>query len=154
MKKVYQTRFGGLDKPLEEQGNCFQACVASILEIPLEDAFDCIPFEEYPKSKLFEKQVWYLEFNKWLAGFGLASIFLEWEPTTPKITTFLGYHIAEFKRTPPKDGMNHAVVIYNGEVVHDPNPQSNVKADGLRGIYLLVPLDISALIDKKKVKDD
>ncbi|KKL84801.1 hypothetical protein LCGC14_1961060, partial [marine sediment metagenome] len=37
MKPIYQTRFAGPDAPVAEQGNCFAACLASILECSLEE---------------------------------------------------------------------------------------------------------------------
>jgi len=145
MIKINQTRFGGLDKPIEEQGNCFQACIASILEIPLEQAFDCIPFDTDPKAERFEHQPWYVEFNNWLSKFGLASIYLEWKPTTPAVTPLIGYHMAEVKSNTLKNGESHCVVIHNGELVHDPNPKSKVNGDDLLGVYLIVPLDVANL---------
>ena len=143
MIKVYQTRFGGVDKPLEEQGNCFQACLASILEIPLEDAFDCIPYDSPIEGSALEAQPWYIAFNKWLAKYGIASIYLTWVPTIPMITSPLGYHIAEVKSTTLKQGESHAVVIHNGDLVHDPNPNSKVNSTDMLGIYLIVPLNVA-----------
>jgi len=142
--KIYQTRFGGSDKPIIEQGDCFQACLASILEIPYEQAFSCVYGYDKPKEgELFEKQPWYVDFNKWLEQYGLASIYLEWKPTIPAVTSLLGFHIAEVKSSTLKNGDTHAVVIHNGDLVHDPNPKSKVNGDDLLGVYLLVPLDIS-----------
>ncbi|MCH6575571.1 MAG: hypothetical protein IH795_10285, partial [Bacteroidetes bacterium] len=37
---VNQTKFGGSDAPIEEQGDCFRACLASILELALDEVFD------------------------------------------------------------------------------------------------------------------
>ena len=141
MIKIYQTRFGGIDKPLEEQGNCFQACLASILEIPLEEAFDCILYDRSPRGTELPKQPWYLAFNKWLAKFNLTSIYLSWQPTMPTVTTILGYHIAEVKSPTLENGETHAVVIHDGDLVHNPNPGSQANPEDLLGIYLIVPLD-------------
>lgn len=140
MVKIYQTRFGGIDKPVEEQGNCFQACLASILEIPLEKAFDCIPFDTL-QDGLLETEPWYLAFNEWLSQFGLASIYLSYSPVIPAVSSLLGYHIAEVKSSVLKNGETHAVVIHNGDLIHDPNPNSKVNSDDLVGIYFIVPLD-------------
>ncbi len=145
MIKINQTRFGGLDSPISEQGNCFQACLASILEIPLEQVFDCVQFETALDGTSFEKRPWYVAFNEWLSKFGLASIYLEWKPIQPAVTTFLGYHMAECQSHTLKNGETHVVVIHNGEVVHDPNPKSRVNSDDFLGVYLLVPLDVANL---------
>jgi len=146
MIKVYQTKFGGSDLPMKEQGDCFQACLASILEIPYDLAFSCVYGDDKPKKgELFEKQPWYIDFLKWLEQFGLASIYLEWKPTAPTVTALLGYHIAECKSSTLRNGDTHAVVIHDGDLVHDPNPKSKVSGDDLLGVYLLVPLDVAGL---------
>ncbi len=148
MIKVNQTRFGGLDKPISEQGNCFQACLASILEIPLEKAFDCVPFDQPQDHKCGEKyehQLWYLEFEKWLTKFGLGCIYLEFKPTQPAVTILTGYHIAEVKSSTLENRETHCVVIHNSDLAHDPNPNSKVNGDDLLGVYLLVPLDVARL---------
>ena len=149
MIKINQTRFGGIDKPISERGNCFQACLASILEIPLEQAFDCVPFESDldPEATEFEQQHWYVAFNKWLEQFGLGSIYLEWQPDTPTGTELTGYHLAAVKSSMRKNG-RHCVVIHNGEFVHDPNPNSKVNSDDLLGVYLLVSLNVAKFIAK------
>ena len=54
MKPVDQTRFGSPD------GNCFAACVASLLEIPLEEAPNLMNLDE-----------WYRAFEVWLRPRGL-----------------------------------------------------------------------------------
>lgn len=46
MHKVEQTRTGGPDNPDGEHGNCLQAAIASILELPLEIAPDLSDFPD------------------------------------------------------------------------------------------------------------
>ena len=67
MFKVNQTCFGGKDAPLEQQGNCFQACVAMVLQIPLEEAFD--------SRNIQDDGDWVGEFNKWLERYGLGCVY-------------------------------------------------------------------------------
>jgi len=54
MIKIYQTKFG-------EEGDCFRACLASILELKIED----VP--EFKEGH----GVWYQKYRKWLQQFGL-----------------------------------------------------------------------------------
>lgn len=140
MKPVYQTRFGGIDTPQEEQGNCFQACVASVLELPLEEAFTNIPYEQVNGGKPGE---WFDKFNEWLARYGLGCIAIDVDKDNPPAySTLLGYHIAQVDSVTLRHGDAHVVVIYNGEVVHDPNP--NAESLGkMRGYYLFVTLNPS-----------
>ena len=59
MKPVKQTRTGS-------NGNCFQACVASVLELPLEAVPDFCNGAD-----------WFLEFSKWILQFNLSVIRIE-----------------------------------------------------------------------------
>jgi len=135
MKKIYQTTFGGVNAPDEEKGNCWQACVASLLEIPLEEAFDCRPYWDQGDGK------WFDDFNAWLKDYGLACIAFDHTEEKPlPASPFLGYHLGEFKSATLKNGETHICVIHNGDVVHDPNPRAERVGDAL-GLYLFVPLD-------------
>ena len=141
MIKVYQTKFKGIDVPREEQGNCFQACLASLLEIPLESAFDCMQYSTGRDGIPVEEQPWYAAFNEWLIKFGLASIYLQDYPS--QLTALNGYYIVAVKSNTLKNGENHCVIINKGKLAHDPNPKSNAKGSTILGIYLLVPLDMA-----------
>lgn len=140
MKKVYQTRFGGTDSPEGEQGNCFQASVASVFEIPLEEAFDCIPY--YRKDdvgKPIDESLEFIEFNKWLSKYGFQSIYIQGFPM-PRMTTLRGFHLLEVESTTLIQGETHIVVIQDDKIVHDPN--RNAKEIGKTvGVYLIVPMD-------------
>jgi hypothetical protein len=98
VRPVDQTAYGIYD------GNCFSACLASILEISIE----VVP--------LFLGSYWD-DFLPWLADRGLgASCYRKSESCVP-----LGYSIAggSSKRFA---GRMHACVAYNGMIVHDPHP--------------------------------
>ena len=106
MKPVFQTTFG------VPTGNCFGACVASILE--LQD----IPCPVDPAHP--DEDVWYEEWRKWFAAKGY-----EWSCVTydkenwgpwPK-----GYSVAHVLLRP---GVLHAIVMLDGVPVHDPLPGS------------------------------
>lgn len=147
MKKVYQTRFGGTDSPVSEQGNCFQASVASVFEIPLEEAFDCIPYSRKDDvGKPVDESLEFIEFNTWLSKYGFQSVFVQAFPM-PRMTTLRGFHLLEVESTSLKNGESHIVVIQDGEVVHDPNP--NAKEIGKTvGVYLIVPMNPADRVNK------
>jgi hypothetical protein len=95
---VDQTTYGLHD------GNCFSACLASILEIPIAG----VP--------VFLGPYWD-DFLPWLAERGLgASLYRKSESYVPP-----GYSIAG---GPSKRfaGKMHACVAYDGTIVHDPHP--------------------------------
>lgn len=102
MKPVMQTQRG-------EFGNCLTACVASILELPIE----AVPnFIEYDKGNGEYIEV----FNDFLGQYGYQALTLfllhldkTWIPS--------GYHLI-YGHTAA--GNKHAVVGYQGKIVHDP----------------------------------
>lgn len=134
MFKVYQDRFCGRDAPKEQQGNCFQACVATVLQMPLEEAFDCCLHEDDEK--------WFDEFNEWLEQYGLGCIWLEMpKDNKPATSVFKGIHIVECMSPNLYHGERHAVVVKEGwELLHDPLPSAKEQGE-IQGVYIFVPLE-------------
>lgn len=125
MRPVDQTKFGF------PGGNCFSACVASILELDVEQVpyFMADPVEE-----------WMRRLEAWLDSIkcGLYPVLVpvsdEWYPA--------GYYVlsGQSPRKPEDAGALHSVVARGREVVHDPHPSR----DGLlthQDAVLLVPRD-------------
>lgn len=116
------------------QGNCFNACVASILELPLREVAQILPRDE-PYWRLWKD--WFAERGLWrkdhIAGIA--------EP--PKGWTIAhgdGFRVYpaghEFEGAP----IGHACVAFNGEVLHDPFPGGNGLAK-IDGWWKLEPLN-------------
>lgn len=108
MKPVDQTIFG------PELGNCFAACVASVLELPLEDV---------PNFCEGGDHGWFDRLRAWLRPRGLWALTCKlggkpgasdggWYPE--------GLHIAGGQS--PRHACLHAVVARGNEIVHDPHP--------------------------------
>ena len=132
-----QTKRGGEDVPPEDRGDCFMACVASILEVPLEG----LP------SIHDEDRHWFDIAQESVAGHGYALVTahqhifpwglgdLFWLAVVPS------QNLTNGKGEP----LPHLVVACNHEIAHDPclgdryAPGTEV-ADILRGGYVLVPL--------------
>ncbi|HSX22534.1 MAG TPA: hypothetical protein VLE97_07160 [Gaiellaceae bacterium] len=95
MKRVDQTTYG------IDDGNCFPACVASILEIPLES----VPQVFGPSP----------DFLRWLGDRGLSATLYKADNFVPR-----GYAIAAGPSM-RFAGRLHACVVYDGAVVHDPH---------------------------------
>ena len=131
MNKIKQTWLGGANAPTNGDGNCFQACVASILEIPLESSFN---------HGVFSDEEWFEYFVGWLKQYGLTCIFIECSEDNPLSSTPLrGIHIAEMQ--PENGGVMHAVVIDGDKIIHDPMPYMTAKTYHCHGIYFFVPLN-------------
>lgn len=121
MRPVDQTTFG------HPGGNCFSACVASLLELPITD----VPYfmdESEGRAK------WHEQLDAWLEPRGFyASHFVIVDLERAEMPRG---HFILVGRSPRGD---HAVIARGRDVVHDPHPSR----DGLlvvEGFVLLVPL--------------
>ena len=107
MKPIDQTTFG------KGTGNCMAACVASILEIPLEDVPDIRGDDQYALLCF------------WLAERGVGIVDIAFKPRlkmqdTGVVVWGQGYYIGGGKS--PRGDFDHAVVMCAGGIVHDPHP--------------------------------
>ena len=111
MIKVYQT----LTVENDQQGNCMNAVIASILEMPLRNVAQILPKD---------KGDWTARWRVWLAEHGYRlSLFNKNNP--PK-----GYSIVSVytDRVYPEGHLkagikiSHSCVAFNGIIVHDPYP--------------------------------
>ena len=102
MIKIFQTDTS------PETGNCFAACVASILEL------DSIP----DFKKIEDRDQWNEQIEKFLEPFGLW--LHEFYCDNPDgFERIPGYSI---QCGPVDDGVFHSVVAFDGKLVHDPFP--------------------------------
>lgn len=122
MKEIEQTI---LDPP---EGNCFAACVASILELPIE----IVP--NYRSGDGLDKD-WWFDWQRWLKPLNLA--FVGWNhPIAPDpdvcADVLRGYSICTIRYERPSGGLNHSVVCLNGELRWNPHPlRDMVKHDSI-----------------------
>jgi hypothetical protein len=102
MKPVDQTTFGW-------EGNCFSACVASILELPLER----VPYFMGPST---DGKGWWDRFCYWCDDNRITPRYDGNHMHVPG-----GFSILT-GRSPRHPKRFHAVVAYYGIVMHDPHP--------------------------------
>jgi hypothetical protein len=105
---------GGAMRPVDQTtfsmpgGNCFSACVASILELPLSE----VPyFMGWTKA---EGSLWFARFVEWLRPRGLYPMCFNgcaWVPD--------GFHILSGRS--PRGDFDHSVVAFGGVVPLDPS---------------------------------
>lgn len=123
MKLVDQTLFGGKDDPVEVRGNCFPACIASILGISLND----VPHFYQLYHELDMQDQWQ-KIVQWchLQGHGIMC----WEEVHMNAfmhASLKGCLVIVSGESPRFKGGMHAVVgRLNGvggyDLVHDPHP--------------------------------
>ncbi len=128
MIPVKQTKFG------INEGNCFTACVASILHLDLE----IIPNFCVEHGSYFQKFT-----NEWLrekTGFFYMESRIPDEETRQLILK--GYYIVSGK-SPRSKLCDHCVVGFNGQMVHDPHPDNTFISGDIRyyGYGFFIPYD-------------
>lgn len=123
-------------------GNCFGACIASILEVPLES----LPCEsDYWEPGLHPRKSWppyyeallvFLEKrNLTLVECVQDSIIVEWRDSWCIVSG----------PSPRDPNVLHAVVGRGADIVHDPHPTKAGLAEGRRTYTYFVVIDPSAL---------
>ena len=112
MKLVTQTKLG-------DKGNCFQACLASILELDI----DSIP--------VWEANCWQEQVENWLEQFGIRMVVLN-----GPLDGAIGIATGEGPR-----GRRHAVVWYKGCIIWDPYPSRAGLAEEPTEYCYLLPED-------------
>ena len=132
-RKVYQTRFGGPDS--DDPGNCWAACVATMLGIPLERVPEALRLEKDADKRWDAYQRFLSTFNLRAISLSVPSEHLDdyWEA--------LGDALVHVAGPSPRDpSWNHGVIYCGGKLWHDPHPSG----DGISGIAEIefwVPLD-------------
>lgn len=117
MIPVDQTSFG------VPNGNCFSACIASILHMPIADVPSFCKHED-----------WWERLTAWLQPHGYYPTIIRHNPEwTPQ-----GFHVLSGKS--PRGDFQHSVVALGPDIIHDPHP-SRLGIEDRRDIVLLVPID-------------
>ena len=122
----------------EDNGDCLRACVASILELPIED----VP--NFADTTGDHIEFWRLN-NSWAMkkGFKYVTISI----SEDSIWDIIGdiFCIASAKSPRRKDQW-HSVVWRNG-IVHDPHPSNDFLAETPKQFTLLVPFNMKGYLE-------
>ncbi len=146
MKPVYQTINC---VPPNGVGNCLQACVASIFELPLDD----VPHFMLDAETNGGNAEWFASLALWCRIRGFEPVLIgarDCEEGGPGASTFSGrgYFIASGK-SPRYDGL-HSVVYHNWQCVHDPAGQLDQYPNGFVGdpvdFIVFAPLNPAELL--------
>jgi hypothetical protein len=117
-------------------GNCMEACVASILEIPIANV---------AKIASTDDTNWWAGFCKWLAGRGLKAAWANIADTAVPG----GYAIIGARS--PRADVLHAVVALDGIIVWDPHPDRAMGVGEWVDWVTFAPIELS---DANERSDD
>jgi len=108
MKKVYQTKFGS-------EGNCFAACIASLVETDIEK----LPFLSDYEDRWDD----YLEATNELlrTKFEVIILYGMWEGWEDYLNKNFKDSFYIVSGDSNKQGLEHAVIYKNGKLNHNPN---------------------------------
>lgn len=128
-------------------GNCFSACVASLLEMPIEN----VPTFHLRGER---DNVWMSRLDAWLEPFGLYALHFEIKPAHHEFVTEGIYKLRSAEipgrglSVPPNvlyiraglspRGHQHAVIAKGHYIVHDPSP-TKTGLLSTAGFCLLIP---------------
>lgn len=132
MKPVHQTLFGSSDAPQAERGNCFPACIASLLEIELSDVPHFYALHDKPDPDDPNRD--YVNIAAFLRDRGCCIATFTWPLHPVHAVALRGTHAIFSGKSPRLEGCQHAVVgrIFGNEgwaLAHDPHP-SGAGIDG------------------------
>jgi hypothetical protein len=122
MIPVTQTEVG-------DRGNCLSACVASLLEIPIE----CVPnFTSEPHEPPGMQPI---RLNEWLSDLGLRAVYCMTSTMHHDHATPDGFYI--ITGFSPR-GRPHVVIGHGKQIAHDPHP-SRAGLVSIDGLILICP---------------
>lgn len=124
MQKVYNS----------QRGDCFSACVASILELQLDDVPNFHDFDDKDFSDALDE---------WFNDRGM--VYLEFDLTIGDATEFISqldmvYTIGTI-RSPRARAIRHAVVCKGGKIIHDPHPNQDGYNCELELLGFILPMN-------------
>ncbi len=110
---IEQTRFGGPRAPIAERGNCFAACLASILGCELGEVD--VPFDD-------GEEYWLDAFQRRLVAAKLPYRLLMLKPTDELLGFYLRDALYIAGGPSPRGDYLHSCVHREGALIHDPFP--------------------------------
>lgn len=117
------------------RGDCFRACIASILELPIEDVPHFVAIEHD----------WWGETQKWFHARGLSALWMNLSSELCPLVHWADAHYCILSGKSPRGDFKHAVVGqidpggWGFKVVHDPHPSGAGIAGDPETVMFLLP---------------
>jgi hypothetical protein len=143
MKPQQQIYRHGIDN---ENGDCFRACIASLLELPTHAVPHFFSKENEERAQRNGEDP-HIQVYNYLASYGLAFLFLPWNDHFGYQLEYHGVHhilSGPSPRFPNDSTVAHLVIATGSIIVHDPHPDQRGLALGKDEDYwieMLAPID-------------
>ena len=131
-----------LHRPGEPPGNCFAACIASLLHVPLESVPQPVEGEVEHWASYWERLA------PWLASRGFYMVLID-AGTAYESSALIAGHAESLRMVggpSPRGTLSHVVVARGDEIAHDPHPSRAGLAGPVEATMYLVPLDPSRVV--------
>lgn len=143
-----QNRFGGSDAPAGQRGNCFSACIAALLNLPLQ----LVP-NFYDTDETSEQQ--WAVIQHWLAGRGWFSINYDyaqlWDWKRDGQLEIAVGSLGIISGFSPRGPWLHAVIgqitADGWRLIHDPHPSKAGIAGDPTHFQIVAPLPWAAMVE-------
>lgn len=150
MVGVKQTKAGGPDAPAGLRGNCFGACIASVLEVGMDQVPDLPQELEHTMDGDGDATEWWRHYERVLGGFGYVMTSVKAADWMPTFLAHDMYWIAGVPslNLPPTEKVPdplHAVVARGVRVAWDPSNKKTyagvLDPDVVRDAHIFIAID-------------
>ena len=119
MRCILLTQFYDPAAPVDEQrGNCLQAALASLLELPLDDVPHFVQDHVDHDGDNVTEWNWWHPMLAWLHDRGLSVTSAGVRDPEP------GEYVLAMGPSPRGNGIHHVVINRDGQLAHDPHPDA------------------------------
>lgn len=132
-----QDQFGKADNPPGQRGNCNQACLAALMDLPLDD----VP-HFFNTGETVEKQREHM--LRWMAMHGWVALYLPWSWVGSDWLFTPEKALVMVSGKSPRGNWGHVVIgrltRTKWQLIHDPHPSGDGLDGTPDGLYLIVPV--------------
>ena len=133
MIPVLQDMFYDPTAPVDKQrGNCLQAALASLLDLPLSDVPHFVQDDVDHDGEHVTEWNWWLRMRDWLHGRGLSMTSAGICDPEP------GEYVLAMGPSPRGNGIHHVVINRDGQLAHDPHPDGTGLMS-VQSVYMVRP---------------
>lgn len=121
-----------------EKGDCMRACVASLFELPLEKVpnfWDDVELSATPEKQSWQ---WTESMRNWSIQYGIVPLTFRYNKKSDLAKILKDVYVIASGESPRNKNSDHAVIMLNGQIIHDPHPEQTGILGGFQEITVFV----------------